>query len=51
MKRWEYDLSLTPDDVTWSQLQDWLDDRGAQGWELVGFQYGAAIWKREKADD
>lgn len=47
-EQWEYQLAVTPGNTTWDNVEAWLNRLGADGWELVAFDYGGAICKRRK---
>lgn len=44
---WEYEWTEAP---TSRNLEEFLNERGAQGWELVTLDFGGAIWKRHKVE-
>lgn len=56
MDEWEYKAVATQDQNgvhmrhNTKTLEEWLNRLGAEGWELCGFNWSAAIFKR-KVDD
>lgn len=51
MKKWEYlfQPAVSPADI--SKVHKRFETLGNEGWELVCFEYGYAIFKREVIDE